>query len=63
MALLPLLMALVNGVLGGPVGGPVLVVGGTSTILLDHQRRSPVLDAAELVGYPGGPVLLPPYPE
>ena len=66
MTILPLLLAVVVVVVvpvGGHVAGPVLVVGGTSTILLEHQRRSPVLEAVELVGCPGGPVELPPYPE
>lgn len=53
----------------------LLVVGGSQTILLDRQgthslkldlksrqRESPVLNFAELVGCPGGPLRLPDYP-
>ena len=38
------------------------VVGGSESILLERQRESPVLAAAEIVGCPDGHLPLPDYP-
>ena len=43
-------------------GSVVAVVGGSPSILLENQRESRVLAAAEIVGCPDGHLPLPDYP-